>query len=79
MPPTMVALMLAVVGPAMVAAATDVAGSQRIGFVTVIGLFVPGLILLSTCKIRDGCPSVHWMRAAPTGRSRARAAVRCLI
>ena len=37
-------------GPAMVAAATGIAGSQRIGLATVIGFFVAGLILLLTVK-----------------------------
>lgn len=67
----------AFVGPAMVAAATDMAGSQRIGLATVIGLFVAGLSLLLT--VQDPRPlSESPLRVARADIPRARASVRRL-
>lgn len=67
----------AFVGPAMVAAATDMAGSQRIGLATVIGLFVAGLSLLLT--VQDPRPlSEGPLRVARADIPRARASVRRL-
>jgi hypothetical protein len=67
----------AFVGPAMVAAATDMAGSQRIGLATVIGLFVAGFTLLLT--VQDPRPAAEGsLRAARAEKPRARASVRRL-
>ncbi len=61
----------------IVAAATVMAGSQRIGAATVIGLFVAGLSLLLT--VQDPRPlSEGPLRVARAEGPRARASVRRL-
>jgi UMF1 family MFS transporter len=61
----------AFIGPAMVAAATEAAGSQRTGLATVIGLFVAGLILLLT--VQDPTRAVRTSIESGAGRQTASA------